>query len=121
MLFKSDPSVPTIVTDYPYTLEKTLQFVDIFTKINRLHQLLQHYYRCRQVPLEQFWNSFDKKPSTAVATVPSAVPGSITAAPAVPPPFNPLNQKGQNLFIEWLPTFYEEVLMEVRTEVIIMD
>ena len=95
--------------------------MEIFNKINRENQLLQHYYRCRQVPLEQFWASFDKK-FIIMVTPPQPVPNP--NLPHIPhPPLQPIpqmqtvNSKGENNFIEWLPTFYEEVLMETRTEV----
>jgi hypothetical protein len=54
-----------------------------------MNQLLQHYYRCRQVPLEQFWQAFDSEVKTG----------------------------RKNPFIEWLPTFYDELLLLTNTEV----
>lgn len=49
--------------------------------------MLQFYYQCRKAPLENLWNSFDKK-------------GANTTS-----------------FVKWLPTFYDEVLLEIREEV----
>lgn len=37
------------------SIDAALQFVDIFTKINRTPQLLEYYYRCRQ---EIFFSEF---------------------------------------------------------------
>eukprot|EP01114_Cavostelium_apophysatum_P016213 TRINITY_DN455_c0_g1_i1.p1 TRINITY_DN455_c0_g1~~TRINITY_DN455_c0_g1_i1.p1 ORF type:complete len:742 (+),score=173.09 TRINITY_DN455_c0_g1_i1:323-2548(+) len=74
--------------------DAALQFVNIFEKINRSAQLLDYYYRCRQLPLDQYWNSLEKNIQN----------------------FDQESQ-GENPFVKWLPSFYDEVLLLVNNEV----
>ena len=71
-------------------LESSKHFVEIFKQINRSNQLLKHYYSCRSVPLEQFWNLFDSQPL--------------------------LSQ--ENPLVRWIPTFYDELLLMIQKEVL---
>eukprot|EP01116_Phalansterium_solitarium_P021414 TRINITY_DN6645_c0_g1_i1.p1 TRINITY_DN6645_c0_g1~~TRINITY_DN6645_c0_g1_i1.p1 ORF type:complete len:861 (-),score=300.25 TRINITY_DN6645_c0_g1_i1:236-2818(-) len=75
--------------------EAALGFVDVFTKINRRDKLLEHYYRCRQVPLDQVWHAFDK---------------------ARPDDDFDSGSRAENAFVRWLPSFYDEVLLLINAE-----
>jgi hypothetical protein len=93
-----------------------LQYVDIFRKINRSDELLNYYYRCRQVPIEQFWSQFEK--SQQLRRPSGNLNPNIPSNPNVNPPVAVAPEvEKDNAFIKWLPTFYDEVLLMLTNEV----
>lgn len=83
-----------------HKIEESIEFVKIYSKINRMEQLLTSYYACRKAPIEQYWNAFEKQ-----------VPPSSVNSPQIHSP------NATYSFVQWLPSFYDQLLTCANEEV----
>eukprot|EP01125_Pyxidicula_operculata_P020505 TRINITY_DN7598_c0_g1_i2.p1 TRINITY_DN7598_c0_g1~~TRINITY_DN7598_c0_g1_i2.p1 ORF type:complete len:900 (-),score=207.85 TRINITY_DN7598_c0_g1_i2:139-2838(-) len=74
--------------------EMALKYVEIFKKIGQQDQVLNYYYNCRKLPMNQVWEKHEKKyPVSAVAAAVDS-----------------------KLFSEWIPSFYDDLQLSIHNE-----
>lgn len=80
------------------------KLVGLFQKIRRENELVRHYYNSRQIPLEQTWAEFES--SLNQLNQPNSPQQS--------------QQHQSQLFINFLPNFYDEILFLIDKEVCVL-
>eukprot|EP00003_Mantamonas_plastica_P002165 TRINITY_DN115_c2_g1_i2.p1 TRINITY_DN115_c2_g1~~TRINITY_DN115_c2_g1_i2.p1 ORF type:complete len:682 (-),score=219.77 TRINITY_DN115_c2_g1_i2:467-2512(-) len=79
--------------------DAVIEFIDICEKINRKDQVLHQYKSSRKMGLVKFWQLYDDSTHTGDETNPEAD-----------------EQAKAKLFVEWLPKFYDELLLILDQE-----
>jgi hypothetical protein len=96
-------------------VESTQGLRDILITIDRYSSLEQHYTRVRMRPLRRLWDEFE----SAKAGLPLAKTSTTENQPGTDrrPPSTVISVKGPAMsFVEWLPHFYDEILLVLEQE-----
>jgi hypothetical protein len=98
-----------------WQVESTQGLRDILITIDRYSSLEQHYTRVRMRPLRRLWDEFE----SAKAGLPLAKTSTTENQPGTDrrPPSTAISVKGPAMsFVEWLPHFYDEILLVLEQE-----
>jgi len=98
-----------------WQVESTQGLRDILITIDRYSSLEQHYTRVRMRPLRRLWDEFESAKaglSLAKTSTTENHPGTDRR-----PPSTAISVKGPAMsFVEWLPHFYDEILLVLEQE-----
>ena len=97
-----------------WQVESTQGLRDILITVGRYKSLEQHYTRVRMRPLKRLWEDFEAAKAGIPLSKPAATDNNVGGDRRPATMLSSAN--GSTSFAEWLPHYYDEVLLVLEQE-----